>query len=84
MTPIQSCGGVFTNLTFCFYPSRDFRDGDVARLERLFDASPTPDINHSHFEFGPPLHLAAWCNNFAAVNLLLAAGADPLIGTCTE
>jgi hypothetical protein len=30
-------------------------------------------------EFGPRLHLAAWCGEMDAVELLLDAGADPML-----
>ncbi|RYO92561.1 hypothetical protein DL766_002358 [Monosporascus sp. MC13-8B] len=55
------------------------RDNDIPQLQQLLRASPAPDINYSHPEFGPPLHFAAWCGNLDAVNLLLAAGADAFI-----
>ncbi|KAI0443452.1 ankyrin [Xylaria telfairii] len=56
------------------------RDGDHRRLrELLLDVSSTRDINYSALDFGPPLHFAAYCGDLAAVELLLAAGADSLV-----
>ncbi|GJC89958.1 ankyrin-3 [Colletotrichum liriopes] len=55
------------------------RDGDLQQLRQLLRASPAPDIDYFHPGFGPPVHFAAWCGNLDAVELLLAAGADPLL-----
>ncbi|KAL7946099.1 ankyrin repeat protein [Trichoderma barbatum] len=55
------------------------RDGNLQQLQQLLGASPAPDINYSHFGFGPPVHFASWCGKLEAINLLLAAGADPLL-----
>ncbi|KAI0870128.1 ankyrin [Hypoxylon argillaceum] len=56
------------------------RDGDHRRLrELLLDVSSTRDINYSALDFGPPLYFAAYCGDLAAVELLLAAGADSLV-----
>ncbi|KAH0491176.1 hypothetical protein TgHK011_002618 [Trichoderma gracile] len=55
------------------------RDGDLKKLQQLLAASPIPDINYNHHGFGPPVHFASWCGNLEAVELLLAAGADPLL-----
>lgn len=55
------------------------RDGDLGKLQQLLVASPAPDINYNHPGFGPPVHFASWCGNMEAVELLLAAGADPLL-----
>jgi ankyrin repeat protein len=57
------------------------RDDDVPQLQRLLHASPAPNINYSHPEFGPPIHFAALCGNLDAVDLLLAAGADAFVCT---
>lgn len=54
------------------------RDDDIQQLRHLLRASPAPNIDYSHPGFGPPVHFAAWCGNLDAVELLLAAGADPL------
>ncbi|KZL81216.1 ankyrin repeat protein [Colletotrichum incanum] len=53
------------------------RDGDIQQLRQLLRALPVPNIDYSHPGFGPPLHFAACCGNLDAVQLLLAAGADP-------
>lgn len=55
------------------------RDGCLQQLRQQLRASPAPNINYSHPGFGPPVHFAAWCGNLDAVELLLAAGADPLL-----
>ncbi|KAL6872999.1 ankyrin [Trichoderma novae-zelandiae] len=55
------------------------RDGDLRQLQQLLAASPAPDINYNHYRFGPPVHFASWCGSLEAVELLLAAGADPLL-----
>lgn len=59
------------------------RDGDLQQLQQLLNVSPAPDVDvdvdYSHPGYGPPIHFAAWCGNLDAVELLLAAGADPLL-----
>lgn len=55
------------------------RDDDVPQLQQLLHATPAPDINYSHCEFGPPIHFAALCGNGDAIDLLLAAGADAFV-----
>lgn len=55
------------------------RDDDIPQLRHLLLGQDYFDINYCHLGFGPPLHFAAWCGNLDAVNLLLAAGAHPLI-----
>ena len=56
------------------------RDGHLSRLQALLSASsPGPIVSHVHPEFGSPLHFAAACGNLDAVELLLAARADPLL-----
>ncbi|KAK4085236.1 uncharacterized protein Triagg1_226 [Trichoderma aggressivum f. europaeum] len=55
------------------------RDGNLQRLQQLLGASPTPDIHYNSYGFGPPVHFASWCGNLEAVEMLLAAGADPLL-----
>lgn len=55
------------------------RDGDLPRLQQKLGVSPALNINYSHPGFGSPIHFAAWCGNLDAVELLLAAGADPLL-----
>ncbi|KFA70890.1 hypothetical protein S40288_10092 [Stachybotrys chartarum IBT 40288] len=55
------------------------RDGNLARLQTLLNAtSPAPDLGYVHADYGPPLHFAVWCGDLDAVELLLAAGADPV------
>ena len=53
------------------------RDNDLQQLQQLLHASPTPNVNYFEAGFGPPVHFAAWCGNLDAVELLLAAGANP-------
>jgi ankyrin repeat protein len=53
------------------------RDGNLQQLRELLSASPAPHISYNHPGFGPPIHFAAYCGNLDAVELLLAAGADP-------
>jgi ankyrin repeat protein len=55
------------------------RDDDVPHLQQLLHATPAPDINYSHCEFGPPIYFAALCGNGDAIDLLLAAGADAFV-----
>ncbi|ETS04595.1 ankyrin [Trichoderma reesei RUT C-30] len=55
------------------------RDGNLRKLQQSLAASPAPDINYNHHGFGPPIHFASWCGDMEAVELLLAAGADPLL-----
>ncbi|KAL7911918.1 ankyrin repeat protein [Trichoderma velutinum] len=55
------------------------RDNDLQRLQQLLGASPAPNVQYNHVGFGPPVHFASWCGNLEAVELLLAAGADPLL-----
>ncbi|PNP52667.1 hypothetical protein THARTR1_06832 [Trichoderma harzianum] len=55
------------------------RDGDLQRLQQLLGASPAPDMHYNSYGFGPPVHFASWCGNLEAVEMLLAAGADPLL-----
>ncbi|KAH7303848.1 ankyrin repeat-containing domain protein [Stachybotrys elegans] len=56
------------------------RDGDLVRLQALLsDSSHALDLSRAHVEYGPPLHFAAWCGDVDAVDLLLDAGADPLL-----
>ncbi|POR30942.1 Uncharacterized protein TPAR_08832 [Tolypocladium paradoxum] len=54
-------------------------DNDISRLRRLL--SNVADINHPHYAFGTPLHVAIWCDNLAAVDVLLHAGADAQAAT---
>ncbi|KAH6975993.1 ankyrin [Ilyonectria sp. MPI-CAGE-AT-0026] len=57
------------------------RDNDIPRLQRLIDALTPADL-HERLEdesvWGMPLHVAAFCNSSAAVEILLSAGASPL------
>ncbi|OPB46967.1 hypothetical protein A0O28_0070910 [Trichoderma guizhouense] len=55
------------------------RDEDLQRLQQLLSASPAPDVQYNSYGFGPPVHFASWCGNLEAVEMLLAAGADPLL-----
>lgn len=56
------------------------RDSSLAQLQVLLSAlPPVVDLGHSHPEFGTPLHFAAACGDLEAVELLLHAGADPLL-----
>ncbi|KAK1994858.1 ankyrin repeat protein [Colletotrichum falcatum] len=55
------------------------RDDDLQQLRQLLCASTVPNIDYSHPGFGPPVHFAAWCGSLDAVEMLLAAGADPLL-----
>jgi ankyrin repeat protein len=56
------------------------RDGDVLKLRQLLEPTHA-HIDHLHPFLGTPLHYAARCGDLDAVELLLAAGADPsLIG----
>ncbi|KAH6608263.1 ankyrin repeat [Trichoderma cornu-damae] len=55
------------------------RDRHLQRLRQLLGASPAPNVNYSHPLVGPPVHFAALCGDLDAVELLLAAGADPLL-----
>ncbi|KAL6818492.1 ankyrin repeat protein [Trichoderma sp. SZMC 28013] len=55
------------------------RDGDLQRLQQLLGASPAPDVHYNSYGFGPPIHFASWCGNLEAVEMLLVAGADPLL-----
>ncbi|KAL2066949.1 hypothetical protein VTL71DRAFT_1373 [Oculimacula yallundae] len=55
------------------------RDGNLQQLQQLLSVSPAPDVNYSDLVVGPPIHFAAWCGDLDAVELLLAAGADPLL-----
>ncbi|CAL3967678.1 unnamed protein product [Diplocarpon coronariae] len=38
-----------------------------------------PGIDYNHPGSGPPIHFSAWCGNLNAMELLLAAAADPLL-----
>ncbi|KKP06077.1 hypothetical protein THAR02_01858 [Trichoderma harzianum] len=55
------------------------RDEDIQRLKQLLSASPAPNVQYNSYGFGPPVHFASWCGNLEAVEMLLAAGADPLL-----
>lgn len=52
------------------------RDGDVARLRSLVESDRA--LVHSRSAWGTPLEVAVHCDNAAAVQILLEAGADPL------
>ncbi|KAL6886416.1 ankyrin [Trichoderma longibrachiatum] len=60
------------------------RDNHLQKLQQLLASSPFPDINYNLHGFGPPVHFASWCGNMEAVELLLAAGADPLLVSLGE
>lgn len=53
-------------------------DNDIPLLRQLLMLSTKTDVCYSKSPRGTPFHVAAWCNNLAAVDLLLDAGADPL------
>lgn len=61
------------------------RDNDVAGLRRKIESSNGKNmLDHGHPEFGTPLNVAVWCDNLAAVIILVSAGADPLAETPEE
>ncbi|KEY65067.1 hypothetical protein S7711_09860 [Stachybotrys chartarum IBT 7711] len=73
----EELGGQFLSAADALYAC--IRDGHLARLQALLhDSSTAPDLGRIHPEYGTPLHFAAWCSDLDAVELLLAAGADPL------
>ncbi|KAH0526596.1 hypothetical protein TsFJ059_009897 [Trichoderma semiorbis] len=55
------------------------RDEDLQRLKQLLGASPAPNVQYNSYGFGPPVHFASWCGNLEAVEMLIEAGADPLL-----
>lgn len=86
--PTIQCGGLKAQFYNKFHSTSDIlhactRDNDIPQLQQLLHASPAPDINYSHGEFGPPIHFAAFCGNVDAVELLLSVGADAFV-RCTE
>jgi ankyrin repeat protein len=57
------------------------RDNDLEKLQQLLRNLPPPDVNYfpPGLGVGPPVHFAAECGSLEAVELLLNAGADPLL-----
>ena len=52
-------------------------DGDYQPLRGLLlDTSTSRNLNRPIFDFGPPLHFAAFCGDLVSVEPLLGAGAD--------
>lgn len=55
------------------------RDNDIPTLRRQIEQPNAREmIDYEYSEFGTPLHVAIWCDNLPAVQILLAAGANIL------
>ncbi|KAH6953867.1 ankyrin repeat-containing domain protein [Ilyonectria sp. MPI-CAGE-AT-0026] len=71
----------FKSLDLALHAS--IRDNNLTRLQLLIDALSPADLNKrlrtNDGDWGMPLHVAVICNNPAAVDVLLSAGAKPLI-----
>src|SRR6478609_54842 len=59
------------------------RDNNIFKLRVLLQSHPTPDFNRLS-NWGTPLHVAVHCNSLVAVEMLLQAGADPIIDSDIE
>ncbi|CAI6091801.1 unnamed protein product [Clonostachys chloroleuca] len=60
------------------------RDDNVPELRRILSLATADEVNHEHYKWGTPLHVAVLCDNLPAVDLLLEAGADPLFLTHSD
>ncbi|KAF3023521.1 hypothetical protein E8E14_008081 [Neopestalotiopsis sp. 37M] len=56
------------------------RDSDRSELHMLLSGQDAQSLlKHSNYAWGTPLHVAVWCSDLEALQLLLAAGADALL-----